>query len=279
MSKICIKEICIKKTCILTFLAMPVGGWAQSAIAPPQLGFVTDGARALRPVYGVAGSFVLGAAAAGDVADAAFSGSFGLLKSDSSLAAFDAQGKLLGSVEVPAAGEAPAGGALFAFSPDASMGLAYVTSSKALIEWRGGQFAPIALDAEPGDTVSAIAFPSVAEAVLIVEREQGLWELHVPLKDAGTLAQNALPGIHAPVLPLATGGLLYTEDGAIVIRRADGSEARVSASLPAEFSLAQMSRDWVELADLQSPARFAIRTATGREGFYRLPEQSTEQTR
>lgn len=255
------------KTCILAFAFVPLASWAQSAIAPPQLGFATDSARALRPVYGIAGSFVLGSTAASGVADAAFSGSLGLLKTDSSLAAFDATGKLLGSVE------AAAGAAQFAFSAGGTAGLAYVGANKMLLEWCNGQFAPLPLDPEPSGDVIGIAFPSPAEAVLIVERERGLWELHFSLNGAGMFAQNALPGIHAPVLPLASGGLLYIEDGAVVIRRADGSQVRVAAPSPAEFSLAQMGRDWVQLADIHSPARFAIRTTAGREGFYRLPEQ------
>lgn len=261
------------KPCILALLLIPAGVRAQSAIAPPQLGFVEDGARALRPAYGVAGSFVLGPAVAAGVADAAFSGSLGLLKTDSSLAAFDAQGKLLGSVT------APAGGALFAFSPDGTAALAYLTGSKRLMEWCGGQFVPVSLDPEPVGTMLGIGLPSATDAVLIVERERGLWDLDIELNGAalntaGAASEIALPGIHAPVLPLAAGGLLYTRDGAIVIRRPDGSEVRLTGTLPARFSLQPMNRDWVELADLGSPARFAIRTATGREGFYRLPEQT-----
>jgi hypothetical protein len=258
----------MRVTRIVALLLAPVGIWAQSAIAPPQLGFATDGARALRPVYGVAGSFVLGPAVAGDVAEAAFSGSLGLFKAGSSLAAFDAQGKLLGSIEVPS------GDALFAFSAEGSAALAYLTSTKTLMEWCGGEFTPVPLDTAPMGDVIGIAFPTAAEAVLIVERERGLWELHVPTNGAGVLARSALPGLHAPVLPLAAGGLLYTKEGAIVIRGADGAEMRLAASLPAEFSLEQMSRDWVELSDVNSAARFAIRTTPGREGFYRLPEQS-----
>lgn len=259
----------MRNACILAVFLIPAGSRAQSVIAPPQLGFVADGARALRPVYGVAGSFVLGPAVAGDVADAAFSSSLGLLKTDSSLAAFDAQGKLLTSVE------APAGRALFAFSADGTAALAYLSSSRVLMEWRSAGFVPVPLHSETAGSVIGMALPSSDEAVLVVERERGLWELHVPLNRDGTPSQNALPGIHPPVLPLVTGGLLYAEEGAIVIRRPDGSEARLGAPLPKQFSLQSMNRDWVELADLQSRARFAIRTAAGGEAFYRLPEQAT----
>lgn len=263
----------MRQTRILAFLSIPAGIWAQSALAPPQLGFVADGSRALRPVYGVAGSFVLGPAVQGGIEGAAFSGTLGLLKTNSSLAAFDAKGKLLGSME------APRGGALFAFSADGTAALAFLTASKELMEWCGAGFVPIPFDSETAGAAIAISFPSFAEAVLIVERERGLWELHLPLNLAGVLSQKALPGIHAPVLPLAAGGLLYLKAGAMVIGRSDGTEVPLTVSLPKQFSLQPMSRDWVELSDLASPARFAIRTTAGREAFYRLPEQTTGQSR
>jgi hypothetical protein len=263
----------MKRACILAFLAMPVSSWAQSSIAPPELGFVADAARALRPVYGVAGSFVLGPAVAGGVSNAAFSGSLGLLKTDSSLAAFDARGALLGSTP------APAGSALFAFAADGTAALAYLSAGAQLVEWSGAQFATIPLDPQPDGDVIAIGFPSATAAVLIVERERGIWELNISLNGGGETSQDALPGIHAPVLPLASDGLLYTDHGVAVIRRGDGSQVRLPGPLPRQFSLQQLGRDWVELSDLQGPARFAIHTATGREAFYWLPEQTTEPSR
>ena len=78
---------------LLSIFLLSAGAWAQPAIAPPQLGFIEDSARALRPAYGLAGNFILGPAVAGNIVSAAFSGSIGLLKTDSSLAAFDSHGK------------------------------------------------------------------------------------------------------------------------------------------------------------------------------------------
>ena len=261
----------MKKLLITALFLSPASVWAQSGIAPPLLGFVQDGSRAVRPAFGVSGSFILGPsvtlASAGQIVSEAFSGSLGLLKTDSSLAAFNSQGKVLASIDVPP------GPALFAFSPSGSTAISYIASDKSLIEWRGSAFAPVSFSCDVGsDTVLAIAFPTPFEATLIVQRNAGLWEVHVPLGAAGALSQNALPGVHAPLLALPSGDLVYSDAAGIVVRRTDASEVHLTASLPASFSLQQMNQDWVQLTDLAGSARFAIHAAPGREGFYRLPE-------
>ena len=93
-------------------LVSPGERWAQPAIAPPRLGFVQDSAHTLRPAYGAGGQLHSRTVRVpATIVSEAFSGSIGLLKTDSSLAAFDSQGKLLASMD------APGGPALFAFSP------------------------------------------------------------------------------------------------------------------------------------------------------------------
>jgi hypothetical protein len=248
---------------------LAAGAWAQPAIAPPQIGFIEDGARALRPAYGLAGNFILGPAVASNIVTVAFSGSIGLLKTDSLLAAFDSQGKVLASMD------AAPGPALFAFSPGATA-LAYIASSNALFEWLGSAFAPVSLNNQEADTqdVLAIAFPTPSEASLFVQENDTIWELHLPLGNWGDVSRNALAGVHGPLLALPAGDLLYHGTGGIVVRRTDGSEVPIAASLPARFSLQQMNRDWVQLTDLAGGPRFAIRTTPGREALYQLPERT-----
>jgi hypothetical protein len=259
---------------IAAFFLMSAGGWAQPTIAPPLLGFVEDAAHLLRPAYGLAGNFILGPAVSGTIGDGkivseAFSGSFGLLKTDSSLAAFDSHGRLLASMHVAA------GPALFAFSPGGTTALAYIASSTTLVEWRGNAFAPVslnylnAIDAP----VLAIAFPTPFEASLIVQRRETVWQLELPFGAGGIVSQNALAGVNAPLLVLPSAGLVYRDAGGIVIRRTDAPDVYIAASLPAIISMQQMNQDWVQLTGLGS-ARFALRTTPGREGFYRLPEQA-----
>jgi hypothetical protein len=248
------------------FLAS-AGAWAQPAIAPPRLGFVEDSARALRPAYGLAGNFILGPSIASKIVSEAFSGSIGLLKTESSLAAFDSQGKLLASVD------APPGPALFAFSSSGVTALAYLVSSNALVEWRGSAFAPLAFHEElRADAVLGIAFPTPFQASLFVQQKDTIWELSFPLGAVGTASQTALTGVHAPLLALPSGDLVYSDVKGIVVRRADASEVHITAALPASFSLQQMNQDWVQLTDLNSNARFAIQITPGRERLYRLPE-------
>src|ERR1700729_479425 len=102
---------------------------AQSGIRPPQVGFAGNADGTLRPVYGVAGNFILGPSIAARVISQAFSGSIGLLKTESTLRAFNRQGQVLATTD---AAEGPA---LFAFSPDGLTALAYVPSSNTLVQW------------------------------------------------------------------------------------------------------------------------------------------------
>lgn len=264
------------KPCITVLLLASAAAWAQPALRPPQLGFVEDNTSALRPVYGITGNFILGPSVVGKIDGQAFSGTFGLLKTDSSLAAFDTQGKLLASIET-----AP-GPALFAFSPDGATGLAYIACDQSLIEWRGSSFAPLAINYNnpAGDTVIAIAFPNPFEASLIVRRNTrnpggDVWQVNVPLGTIGTPSRNALNGVSGPVLALPSGDLVYSDAKGIVVRTPDASEVHIAASLPARFSLQQMNLDWVQVADLNGPGRFAIHTTPGRESFYRLPESAS----
>jgi hypothetical protein len=243
---------------ILAALSIVASAAAQSGIRPPQLGFASNADGTLRPVYGVAGNFILGPSVQGKVISEAFSGSLGLLKTESTLAVFDAQGRIL------AAMDAAAGPALFAFSPDGLTGLAYIPSSNKLVEWKAGQQTTMPFHSELG-TVLAIALSNAFEASLIVQREDEIWEV-------GSTAQKALVGVTAPVLALSSGRLLFHDARGIVLRDPDNSAFHIAAQLPAKFSLQQMDSEWVQLSDLATARRFAIRTLAGRETLYELPE-------
>jgi hypothetical protein len=247
----------------LIALSIAASAAAQSAIRPPQLGFAGVGDGTLRPVYGVAGNFIMGASIAGQggggkVISHAFSGSLGLLKTDSTLAGFGGHGQVLATMD------AAAGPALFAFSPDGLTGLAYVPGSNKLVEWKAGQLVTMPFHSELG-TVLAVALSNAFEPSLIVQRNDGIWEVT-------SASQKALVGATAPVLALASGDLVYSDATGIVVRKPDASEVHVAAQLPAKFSLQQMNSDWVQLSDLATARRFAIRVLAGREGFYQLPE-------
>lgn len=253
---------------LFSIAALSFSTLAAQTIGPPQVGFAASPGGALRPVYGVAGNFLLGPPVASKVLSQAFSGSIGLLKTDSALAVFDPQGNILATIDT-----AP-GPAMFAFSPDGFTALAYVPGSNSLVEWRAGKFGALPFRPENSDpeTIVAVALPNVFEASLIVQRNGGLWEVQLPLRRARVASQQALPGITAPVLALASGLLVFANGQSLILRKPDNSEIRIAAQLPHRFSLHQMSGDWVQLSDGESPRRFAIRISAGREAFYELPE-------
>lgn len=230
----------------------------QSAIRPPQLGFAGQADGTVRPVYGVAGNFILGASVKSEVISQAFSGSLGLLKTAATLEVFDAQGRVLASMD------AAAGPALFAFSADGVSALAYIANGKTLVEWRDGKFTTAPFRRE-SDTVVAIAMPNAFEAALIIDRNGGLWEL-------GATSLKALPNVTAPVLALASGELLFSDASGMVLQKPDHSEVHIAGQLPAKYSLQQMDQGWVQLSDSESARRCAIRVSPGHEGFYQLPE-------
>ena len=244
--------------------------WAQTALAPPQIGFMQDGAGGLRPVLGVAGNFLTGEAVLGDVRSAAFSGSYGLVKTGSTLLAIDQDG------QVAASADAPDGRALFGFSRNGEPALAYIPAANRLIAWKNGAFETVPLDAASFSDGAAVSIgardPDHAE--LIVQREGGLWLVQIALVTGEVDSQAALPGVRAPVLLLATGELVYGDANGIAVRKADGSERHVAAQLPESFALSLLGEGWVLLSDSIGGPQFAVRIAEGREQLYQLPEVS-----
>lgn len=251
----------MKRLALILSLAM--AGLGQPMLSPPHIGFVQGGDHSFRPVHGIAGCFVLGDAAAHEVVRAAFSGSFGLVQTPDVVAVFDAQGQAVAAIE------ASSGPALFAFAPDGAPVLVYLRGSGAFLQWTGGTFQPAALGG--GESVVAIA-AAAGEAELLVEREDSLWDLRFRIATGELIAQTALPGVAAPALLLASGDLVYTAAGALVVRRADGSEKILTMPLPARFELQQMGAGWVQLRDLETDRHFAIRLERDREAVYELPE-------
>ncbi len=251
----------------LIFLLIVAGACAQSALTPPQVGFIQI-ERAVHPVNGLAGNFLLGHQTATGVTSAGFSGSYGMLKSDSTLMAIDGRGKTIASVETSP------GSALFAFYPSGAPALAYFEHDTSLMTWNGRTFRQVPLHAITlaAKSVLAIAAPQPGMASLIVEREDGLWELRVTLATGAVVSQMALPGVKAPILALSDGALVFGNPDGLVIRRPDASEKHITAHLPKKFALQQMGDGWVELSDLTTVCFFAVRTTPGHEQFYVLPE-------
>ena len=130
----------MKGRCLI-LVAAAAGLLAQSGITPPRLGYIRDEAGALRPVYGVAGSFVLGRQInKRPVISAAFSGRLGLAKTAAALYAFDREGRRLGRL---AAADGPA---QFVFSTDVSEAIVFLPDTSEWFRWRNGGFQPVPIE-------------------------------------------------------------------------------------------------------------------------------------
>src|SRR5258708_35406702 len=95
------------------------------------------------------GNLRLGDSAAAGVQEASFSGSFGMLKTASTLIVIDRQGQVVASQD------APAGPALFAFSRTGTPALAYLADAGILLQWADGVFQQVSF--VPSTTVLSIA--------------------------------------------------------------------------------------------------------------------------
>ena len=257
------------KSFLIAF-SLAAAACAQPALAPPQVGFLQDGANSFRPVFGIAGNFVLGQSSFSGVASAAYSGSFGLVKTDASVIAVDNQGQVLASMD------APAGPADFAFFSDGTPAFVYLPSANLLFEWYGTGFQMVPFDCQlfPPSAVVAISAPDRGHAAFLIQRDHGLGEIRVLIESGESDSQEVLPGVSAPAMKLSSGELIYADANGMVIRKADATEIHLSTQLPASFSFAQMGAGWVELSDLASSARSAVRVTPGHEGLYLLPEVS-----
>jgi hypothetical protein len=256
------------KALLAALLFLAVSAWAQPAIAPPQVGFMQDATGSVRAVYGLAGNFLTGDPIASGVISAAFSGSFGSATTDSTVFVTDAQGQTI------AASDAPAGPALFAFASNGKPALVYLLSSNTLLQWSGATLSLVPLDwaAIAADAVLSIAEPDPDHVAILVQRKDGVWDVRVLLATGEVDSQTALPTVMGPACMLASGDVVSSDVGGLVVHKPDGSVVHIAARLPDSFSLQQMGDEWLQLRDLATGGQFAVRISKDREGFYELPE-------
>jgi hypothetical protein len=237
--------------------------FAQSGVSVPQIGISVDGCGSARSLFGIAGNFVWGDVLVSGVDSVAYSGTFAIVKTDRAIFILDRQGERIANID------ASPGPALFAFAADGSPALAY--SGNTLFRWTAGSLEPISLDpSTAAATVVSIYSPDSESAGLILQNDQGLWDIRVNLS-SGAVEQQAAIAFTGPTLRLGNGDTVTTDANGIVILHADGNETHLASLVPQNFSLAQIGDGWVELIDSESPAQLAIRVSRGREAIFLLP--------
>ncbi|MGI8990207.1 MAG: hypothetical protein ACR2I2_11580 [Bryobacteraceae bacterium] len=108
----------MKSRFLPAFFCVACAAVGQS-LSAPRAGFMLDRSHRIRPVFGMAGNFVLGEALAGEVLSLAFSGKSGLAKTETQLLLLDRDAATIQAFD------APPGKSLFAFHADGTPAYCY----------------------------------------------------------------------------------------------------------------------------------------------------------
>jgi hypothetical protein len=230
------------------FLALaPVCLMAQSGITRPQLGDVIDRQGVLRPVFGIAGSFLPDAGKATGALATACSQAVCVAKLKDSIITSD--------TAIPA----PPGPAVIGLEPTGAV--IYFAETRQFARLQGGELT--ALDLTVDGEVLSIRSNSTGIDVA-VRREDGI---RIVRTDGAVL--DVLP-IGATSSLLLNAAMVYTTADEFILRRPDGSEQRFSAAGVRDLFV--LGDGWVEARSAR--AIFALRTDPGKEHLYLLPESS-----
>jgi len=237
---------------------------AQTEIGPPLIGFVPDQSKAIRPVLGVAGNFLLGEPVPLEVISLASSGRFTLVKTPNQVIARDNRSGV--TTEYPAL----PGSARFAFSSDGQPALVYLASTRELRSWPpdNPDSPPLVLP-DVLDEILALAPFGDDQVELVVRRQDVTWRVRISRTDGAVFDEAALPDVSGPVLLTGTGWLVSASGEELRLR--SSREDDICIPLPAAVeSLDQMGEDWVRLV-LRDSRQLAVRIRDGSASLYRLP--------
>lgn len=239
------------KSFFLLVLTSVVTALAQSAMDVPQAGLMVDYSGALRPVTGIAQSFIAGTSLRTGVVSAACGKSLCLAKTGDLL--FDGR-----NVNDPGV-SSPPGPALFAIRDRSA--LLYFPSVRQFARYKDGQME--ALDWQVDGKVLALRTTPDGPR-FAVSRVDGVWIVALD----GSI-ESSLPSGTVSAL-LIDGVTVYALSDSVVLRRTDGTE--VSFPVSGATSLSQLSENYAQVST--SNAVYALRTDLGREQLSLLPDSA-----
>jgi hypothetical protein len=235
---------------IAILLAATSCAWAQSGLDRPALGQMLDRQNALRPVYGVGGSFRVDTPVAEPVISSACAGTLCIAKTETAL--------ILGKTVTPA----PRGDAKIAI--DTTGATIYFPEIGRFGRWQHGSLTMLNLSIDG----TVLSLRSAASSLnLAVERSGIVW---IVMAD-GTILDSLPAGAGAVLLIPA--GVVYAASSALILRKPNGAEL----SFPAQGVV-----DLFALGDGYVEARagsvlYALRTIAGHEQLFQLPQPETGQ--
>jgi hypothetical protein len=207
----------------------------------------------------MAGTFLPGASLREGVVSAAFSGSAGIVKTESEIITLDRAGQPLQSFP------APAGPALFAFDAKGQPAWSYFARTAQLLPIGGD---PVDLSALP----EILAIESAGRQVhLLVLRDDSLRLLRIS-PFGQVLAEEALPGLPAarPAFLWNADTVLVTTGSDLVIRQRNSEDQQIALPAPAQ-DFEPLGRGWIRIGQPDHAPALALRLGKDGPEIYRLP--------
>ena len=244
---------------------------AESNFAPPVVGVVRDTHRQLRPVYGVAGNFMLRGAIPKEALNWAFAGAGGLMKADTELLMLDSGGRVTSRHPAPQGDAVLSAGA--AFFPG--------TSELWLIGAHPDRKIRIEPDALGGDVVALGALNGRSVPVAVC-RGRRVWLVTLDVTSSAVTRETLAPGVIgdqgcAGALLWLDGNFLLATAHELTIQTAAGDERHLPLAggvHGAQPELHRAGERWVQVeAAGRSPLLLLI---TGdSQQLYQLPAVET----
>jgi hypothetical protein len=247
------------KNGLIALLLTYAPAFAQTAISPPNVGIVRDSGGSVHAVNGIAGNFLLADTGISNAMSAAFSGSAGLIKTDTEVLVLDA------SYQVTARYDALSGPALFAFDASGAPALTYYSGT--LFRFHNDTLEPLNWS---GDAV-AIALSGRRSAAVLVQRDGRLWNVRLSLASGEIEYEGLLAGVSGPAALLSDGALVYTDGNDVVVRDGAGTERRVASGIAVDY-FEQLGKDWLAIREAGGGRLFVLRVRPESLELYQVPE-------
>jgi len=211
----------------------------------PKIGEMLDTAGSARPVFGVAGNFLVGAVDAANVVSEACSERLCLTKTASTIRS--ATGET----------DSPPGPAIFGL--DGTTAIVYFPQTRTFARWHDDMLDP--LDWVVDREVLSIGTNEIGASQIAVRRGD---TVVIVTPDGAIL--DSLPSPSGPVLLLSQ-QVLFTDGDSLVLKKPNASELRFD--LPGAISFSPLSAHYAEIR--AGSALYALRIDAGREHLFQLP--------
>ncbi|MBX5496538.1 MAG: hypothetical protein IRZ15_14490 [Bryobacteraceae bacterium] len=195
---------------------------AQGGLFEPRIAVIAKGEQGLWQVRGIWGGFALTPVKADPVVSAAFTGQAGAVKLQDQLILLNE------SLEEISVLPAPPGRALFGFAPDGALKAVWYPEAKRIDLIAEGLAVDTSLWA--GDPISIAAMQGRCLKAALM-RDDGLWLLDADSHTGAIQSAMLLPDVRPPVLVRPDGSVVFSRDGALIVRDAAGVERAAPAPL------------------------------------------------